>query len=360
VEITGTGGDLVYYWAAASVFAAGGDPHDFSQLAPLLTKLPFPVAPLDVYLPPFAYPIILPLAFVPFEICRAVWLFFSIAIVGLIAIRTMNFEHMSHRSRASTYLLVATFYPIYQCIGLGQLSPILMLGLFALIFYPYSTLAKSTDLQERIAGFSFTLTLIKPQILFVIYLVLFVEFCKGRYRSFFKSFLLGAVILLLISAIINLKSYGSFSAQRGALSWFTPTLGAWLQSTAPNSPLLRFVPTILCSVGVLVFAMSRKVAPSRLEWAAVYTPISLFATPYVWTYDYSVLIIPNILLISLFSKYVCSYLVTATLLLANVLMLIGTAAMEYHIWYPVLIAALGIFGVIQLNIPVRDRGMQVL
>lgn len=80
------GEDFRGYYAAARVVLAGGDPYDYRQVAPVLQAVTGRVGNNPYYYPPWFVAGVLPLAWLPFQAARAVWLALSAGawVAGLI------------------------------------------------------------------------------------------------------------------------------------------------------------------------------------------------------------------------------------------------------------------------------------
>ena len=349
------GSDLHQYWAAAAVFIAGGNPYDPSQLGPYLVTSQGPISPQNVYIPPFAFPLILPFALFPFWISRAIWFVLSILVVAWVVTRIIAELKIKKLQRVFIYTIVLTFYPLYQCLHLGQLSPFVVLGLYALI-QPHEKLQTRGDyLREIFKGITFSLTLIKPQIVVFVYAALIVEFYYGRLRMFTAGFALGSLLLCLITVIINLNIFLYFTKAPIAVHWFTPTIGAWLQSIAPDVSIIRFLPASIAIIMLIVLSKGRTQTPSKFQWAAIYVPLSVLVTPYIWTYDYSALLPAVISIVGNAITEAKRIVLMFIIVLANIGITLGSNNMAYHVWYAGCILALGIY----IKIAIRRFGQLV-
>jgi hypothetical protein len=74
------GQDFRSYYAAARVLLAGGNPYNFHELAPALLAATGQVGNYAYYNPPWFAWFVAPIALLPFEPARAIWMLFNWAL----------------------------------------------------------------------------------------------------------------------------------------------------------------------------------------------------------------------------------------------------------------------------------------
>jgi len=79
------GQDFRGYYAAARVLLIGGNPYDYKQLVPILLDVTGRIGNNPYYYPPWFAWFITPIALLPYEISRGIWMIFNLVIwvVGL-------------------------------------------------------------------------------------------------------------------------------------------------------------------------------------------------------------------------------------------------------------------------------------
>jgi hypothetical protein len=74
------GMDFRGYYAAARVLAAGGNPYDYQQVAPVLLQVTGEMGNNPYYYPPWFAWFFLPLIMLPFRVARIVWMAFNLVL----------------------------------------------------------------------------------------------------------------------------------------------------------------------------------------------------------------------------------------------------------------------------------------
>jgi len=75
------GVDFRGYYAAARVILAGGDPYDYRQVAPVLLEITGKMGNNPYYYPPWFALALTPLALLPYQLARVVWLLLNLAMM---------------------------------------------------------------------------------------------------------------------------------------------------------------------------------------------------------------------------------------------------------------------------------------
>jgi len=104
------GQDFRGYYAAARVLLEGGNPYDYSKVAPILMEVTGRVGNNPFYYPLWFGWFITPLAWMPFQIARAIWMIFNLSVwtIGLIRLQYLiNWPRKGWRTWSMN--LLATF-----------------------------------------------------------------------------------------------------------------------------------------------------------------------------------------------------------------------------------------------------------
>jgi hypothetical protein len=190
--------------------------------------------------------------------------------------------------------LVVTAQPLWLLVIYGQITGV-MLGLVGLLGL---FLARLKDVP---AGIALGLLVLKPQIAGAFAPVVFLRSFRDRPRFALAS-LLTLAVLAIASLIVSpgwpLEWLGELGGRRLRVAGLLPTswgLSADLFGTQAVAPVL--IAALVVGVALIVRRM-----PDHLESAAIVLPISLFASPYAWSYDHLVLVFPWALCVATASR----------------------------------------------------------
>ena len=324
------GYDFRALWSASKVFYAGGNPYDRHALGEVLGKVP------DSFLnPPHTLILLGWLSLFPFEIAE--WLWRISSALCLILIVPLTLPAMSENIpgekkgilyRAEFWLiaLVASIVPVAICLRVGQVSPIIALGVG---FISRWILEDKTKISVGwiLAGLLFTS--IKPHLIFLIYPILLVQFLYATrpIRNIFLvsiSFILFILSPLLISSDI-FHLYFNQSRPR-SFSLFLPTIPSLLIA-AGVPQMFAWMFGIGSGIVAIIFLYLKRFDTSSIFLSALC--LSVVCSPYAWPYDY-VILIP--VLITLWSQR--SLLLNCSVVGLNSLFLIFPQEVSWTIWYP--------------------------
>ena len=335
--------DLLQYYAGARLWLVGRNPYDPSLIELVERSVSTdPAIPVLLWNPPEILPIIAPLGLMSFHNAVAFWMLLavlSIAISVKIGLRVFKPQNLS--KKVFQVGVLCTFYPFALCVGYGQISFLLLLGLsfFLLRVIRYG----ESITGSFVGGIFLSLVAVKPHLLYLIFIFLVVLSIRSRSWGSILGFLAGAVTLNLI-ATIGAPDIHSWYQVRMALPpiyWQTPTLGSWLQGlTNVNQPWIRIMPTLLMSGATLIlfFRIPRESLDHKLFLALI--PLSLLTSPYGWTYDH-MLMLPTMLWLIKESR---SNIVPILLVVLNLLVCLTPAqwGQQTLVWYPAAVAAIAL------------------
>ena len=157
------GVDLRAFYAAGSVALAGGDPYDYSQIAAVLLERTGYVGGTAYYHPPWFGLMIAPLALLPLDVARGVWMAASWALfVGGLALSMDAFEWRVRGWRRWLLWLSAFFLFGWVCLKFEQLG----FFLFLCLAWALWALRRGKDVQ---AGLAMALLLTKPNVTLLVF-----------------------------------------------------------------------------------------------------------------------------------------------------------------------------------------------
>ena len=343
--------DLLQYYTSATLLLSGENPYD----AKLISEFQRGIhgGAKDTVLmwnPPLLLPLIAPFALLSFSSLVKVWfacsllLFFCAGVISWNAVHAVVPTSLKYnRGDEIIFLaLLLTFYPPYDSLTWGQLSAVPLLGLALFLHFSFSEYAGGR--RSFLAGFALALTLVKPHLLYLLYLHLLTQAARSRSWQTIAGFLSGALLLSGIPLIFNVDIYLLYlqAFDSPPIYWQTPTLGSWLQLLSSQHTLfIRTLPTLISASAYLLWAWpqrKRQIGPQALFFII---PLSLVSAPYGWLYDQS-LLIPSLIWMAVILKQRKSLFSVpiAILLCFHLGMFVLRFPQQYYVWYPLLLTLL--------------------
>jgi hypothetical protein len=288
------GKDFRGYYAAAKVLMAGRNPYDYNLVAQVLLEVTGRMGNNPYYYPPWFLWIFTPLAVLPFQAARAVWLVFNLAIwnLGLWQLgRVVGWPRKGWRLYA--LFIVVTCLFAWMTWKYEQAGILVFLMLVALIV--------SIQKQQVVSsGIWMALLLIKPNITLIVVAGISLWLLrKAQWRP----------ILVMLATLLTLLFLSTWITP----DWFQPffekgfgqglgavldgpdkvvalrintTLPDWLSSIGLERRYHIPIYGISILIGILVFFWSIYKSQSFLELVSILLLISFSLTPYALQYDY--------------------------------------------------------------------------
>src|SRR5258708_254765 len=248
--------------------------------------------------PPFEAPLVVPLCYLPFPRAYAVWVLFSIFLVGAtVAYLRARIPGLTATPWWAYYPLCFSFYPIVFGLILGQDAALVFL-LFGLVTVK---LLEGRDFQ---AGCWLGLILIKFQLVLPL---VFILFLKKQFRTLAGFSLVAALLTSLSTWVVGWKAMEAYPEylwrlnEKGSAAAIYPSVMPSLRGlvqgwTDPLQPIPRLeVITAVLSLAVLVWAArqwhARAARASRtyLGGLAIVFLATLLAGYHEFGYDLSLL-----------------------------------------------------------------------
>ena len=304
------GQDFKSYYAAARVLLIGGNPYDYAQLVRFLPDIAGQIGNYPYFYPLWFAWLITPLAWLPFEIARGIWMFFNLSIwvVGLWQLSKLIDWPVAGWRRWLMFLY-ATFLFAWITLRFEQIGILL----FALFVASLTAIRKA---HWAWAGACLALLLIKPNITLlpvaaiIIWLIL-----RGRWQPLITLCLVLAGLLLATTAATPdwyrpfLQpgfGHGLFdifdSPSRIVAVRINTTIIDWLSALIPNSICRAVIYIIVALIGVLtvIFVVLR--SDSLMKVATISLLVSFAVTPYALQYDFPLLTLPLFWATALFTR----------------------------------------------------------
>jgi hypothetical protein len=282
------------YWGASHLLSQGAnfaDPDLLLQVEQEATGLDDETA-LRAWNPPWLSAWFLPLGVASFS--RASYLWFLTNILLLSTSTVMLWKTYTDRPRTMRWLwlglvLSFVFLPTLITLLVGQITPLILFGIAAFLF-----LADRGHLF--LAGAALSLTTAKPHLLYLtLPLVLLELILHKQWRAvagFVTPVLAGALTAFLLRPSF-LSDYVVMMTGSGLLQMTAvPTISSYLAYLL-QMPWLRFAGVVVLVVGIILWARNRRRNPIPLtRLVEVTLVVSLLTTPYAWSFDFILLLVP--------------------------------------------------------------------
>ena len=295
------GWDFSGYLTAATIVSNGDGRslYDMNVQKAVQTRLVYPVTMRSGFLPfeypPWAVLPFVPLAWLPLKVGYFVW-FCVNAGLFLVALRIVTSAlpaiSSSTNRLATMWLAAVSFFPLFTALILGQLTIVIFLG-YALCFF---ALKKGNGFR---AGLALALTLVKPQLVLALPLVLLYKRRWGALLGLASGLGILVVASALIVGIPRLDDYISIF-RYAAEHWGCAGL-SWRGLFCPLDMGLHLAATMsVLSLALLIFAWrdsGHKAEAFDLQYALI-IPITLLISPHLFGHDLTLLILPAFLAIN--------------------------------------------------------------
>jgi hypothetical protein len=281
--------DLVGYWSAARIFLDGSNPYDAATVLDLQKQVgrddPLP---LIMWSPPWLFACIFPLALMPLWLARLAWFLSQLLLLILSADWFWRASGGASSGRAAAWVLSVGFVPAVIALNIGQTSVMVLAGMCLFL----AALRREKDF---LAGAATFLIALKPQVLFLFWIVFLFWIFRDRRWKLLAGAFFGLVVPTLFSFLLNPPIYGYYlqalDSEYGPLRWKTATLGTLLRIMSPSAGgWIQFLPAV---AGVFLATLLWWRQRRGFDWEACLIPIALLSTvtaAYCWTFDWVVLL----------------------------------------------------------------------
>lgn len=303
-------GDTVNYWAVGKLMLSGGNPYSqaevlkFQQAVGKLDISPPNALSMFLY-PPWTIPVVLPLGLFDYPMTRVLWLLFTTLIIIICAKLIWNLYHGTNKRQIALYLITFSFVPTYNLLVSGHITALILLGLIGFLYFTHND--QNDPWNLFFAGVSASIALLKPQILYLFLFALLLWIIRNRFWLVFGGGAVSIFILTLISVLINpqvINQYWETFSNYPVGTWATPTIGFLLRFIfGLEIEWLQILPVGFGIVWLLIQWYQNYKTWDWLEQIPILLFVCVITSPYIWTYDMVILLIPIIALIAKISRF---------------------------------------------------------
>ncbi|MCB0330836.1 MAG: DUF2029 domain-containing protein, partial [Bdellovibrionales bacterium] len=262
--------------------------------------------PAEFLTPPWFLICVLPLSTVSLIWSFILWRIASVLLLGSCS---LYFISTYSRSRFEFFLLNAlaiSLLPMWQVVEFGQLSALLLLGMTFL----HASLRQNSLLLAVLSGAFLSL---KPQLTFLVPILLIVWFARRVHRKVAIGYVTGFMLPLIVTALVDSQLMFNWFDLMSTREQTVSQVPVIARSAASLANRLRFwifpgngfaehsfVAIALCLAGGIAFLLAlmfRQDLPSDEKLAHIAVVGSLLATPYVLFYDFT-LLLPALLFVA--------------------------------------------------------------
>ncbi len=287
-------GDFVEYWAAGRLMNTGGNPYDAAAMLREQRQVGLTRAqPIMMYNPPWTLVLAMPAAALNFALARSAWLLFEILTTLWSASRLWGLYGGPPRHRTLACYLALLWMPTIMALNLGQVSPLLLVGLVGFV--------ESIDARrDKTAGAYLSLTAVKPQIVALVWAAVILWSLQNRR---WKVLAAAGGSIAAASLAVALMNPGVFAQYHHLMVTAPPTMEFESPNLATALRLMigternwpQFIPTFIGGLGVALLLRYRR---QRWDWSQelpLLVLLSCLVTSYGgWPFDLIVLLIPVI------------------------------------------------------------------
>jgi hypothetical protein len=302
--------DFIQFWAAGYQALRFSNPYNLEATTEIYRTFTNNV-PFESFLyPPWVVTVFLPFSLLPIQISRNLWYILCLSLLIFAADRIWIFYDGPIRLRWLVLLLSLTFCPTILTLALGQLSPFTLAG--AILFLENMWSSKGKPFKLWLAGSAAILLALKPQGFYLFWVALLLWSISKRESRVILGALLGLSMATLVVSFFVPDIFVKFistSLKNQPILYSTPTIGYWLRVWFGEKYFtLQLVGPIL-GIGWLTYTWhSYREVWDWSEQLPKLAFVSIITSPYAWTHDQLILLLPMLQLVTWVSNSAKSFL----------------------------------------------------
>jgi hypothetical protein len=278
--------DFMEYWAASRLLASGGNPYSPEALFSLQQPAGWDGAmPVIMWNPPWTLAFTLPFGLVNYEVGQFFWLLVHVLFILVSSQQLWRIYGFTTTPSHLPWLLALTFVPVIFVLIIGQISPVILAGLTAFLYFERK--------QKWFAmGACAAVLSVKPHLLYLFWIVFLLWLWQRRqWRVLSGTALVGvsaAVVPLLFDPQIYLQYFALYRIPDipQPLDWLNPTLRTAIRVfIGPTPAWLQFLPSALAILWVLCYWRRYSQSWQWHERMPLIVLVSVTSSFFAWTYD---------------------------------------------------------------------------
>ncbi|MGN6734631.1 MAG: glycosyltransferase family 87 protein [Candidatus Binatia bacterium] len=283
--------DFVEYWAAAKLLLAGGNPYSPTELLIMERSIGWSQPePLVMWNPPWTLPLIMPLGVLGYDTAQLTW-FLLHSLIIFVGAKVLWQSYAGDPKNARYSLLaVLVFPPVYFALLLGQIGPLILLGIIGFLFFAQKK-------AWLFAGASLSLVSIKPHVSYLLWIALIFWVLKEKLWRLALGAAVAGLLLVLMPLGWNSAIYTEYvellssHAVVQPIEWATPTLGTALGVLLGNpSGAIRWLPSVLGALWLVWYWSHHRAGWNWFVETPLVLLVSVATASFAWTFDHVVLL----------------------------------------------------------------------
>jgi uncharacterized protein len=280
--------DFVEYWASGHQLAHHANPYDGNTILALERSVGYPsgIPVLIMWNPPAALLLVLPLGFLPPTAADLLWLLLLIACL-VASVRMVWIMHGCPKNQL--HWLGYSFAPALVCLGAGQVSIFVLLGLVLFLRLHRS--------HPFLAGGSLWLCLLKPHLFLPFGIVLLVWAIITRSYKLLGGTAIALGISTAVAFILDPLVWVQYGQMMSTMSTarmqqeIIPCVSIMLRwIISPKTMWLQYLPSVFGCIWALVYFRKHYDHWDWMEHGSLLMLVSVLLAPYTWLMDQAILI----------------------------------------------------------------------
>ena len=285
--------DFIEYWTAAHLFVHKQNPYSLNAMMEQQRALGWNAPdPLMVMSPPQILPLLVPLGLLrSFALARVMWLWLSALILVLALMILSEVYGATEHEQRNVMFAAAFFFPVWLCFVLGQIAPLLLLGVAGFLWF-----------ERRgclfMAGAALAVTTLKPHLFYLVWItVLLWAVEKREIRMLAGAGLSSCVAIVAALTVDGLVLSQYLALVQSSYIWaYLSGLGGLLRLILRGRHhFVQFAP-MLPGLGALIWYWRGH----RAHWIwrdnlPFVLTLSLLTAAYGWPFDELVLLLPIVM-----------------------------------------------------------------
>jgi len=322
--------DYTLYWSSSKLLLSGENPYNPEGLQEYQAQVTgINSGVVLMYYPPWTQLVLILLGLVDRVIGQLVWVLANTAIIVICINLFWSHHGGSTRHRWLAWLVAFSFGPAFAALGFtGQITPFFLLGLTGFLL-----LIDKPD-KDWVTGLFLYFTAIKPQVLYLFFIFLFLWAVHQRRWKLLVGFACSLGVATGFVMIFDPQIISHFFetlSRNTPIAWATPTIGTYLRYYLGIEGFwVQFIPPMITGILAILYWWRKR---DNWDWQTTLLWIlflSLITSPYTWTYDFVVLVIPLLIGLSLLLQKISRL---PAILLAGFYIIINGAYWWLHMKY---------------------------